>query len=204
MEDPQSPWKTRDSALPRKWLVLYLPSSAIYHPIQVASEGPISCLWELRRHSYTWGFKLLWGNNFFNPHRRAKAEKLCGRYTETMANNSYSGVKNSMVEANHDAEFGCTLKELRSLMELRGAEALSKIGETYGDIQGLCSRLKTSPIEGKVTFSLKLWAADRIRWIPRWVFRALPVFIAMCFEPFGRGCHRTVINSADTLTSLPW
>lgn len=71
-----------------------------------------------------------------------------------MANNSYSGVKNSMVEANHDGEFGCTLKELRSLMELRGAEAISKIGETYGDIQGLCNRLKTSPIDGIVTLSL--------------------------------------------------
>ncbi|KAM6895353.1 plasma membrane calcium-transporting ATPase 1 isoform 2-T2 [Xenentodon cancila] len=65
-----------------------------------------------------------------------------------MANNSYSGVKNSLVEANHDAEFGCTLKELRSLMELRGAEAINKIGESYGDVQGLCNRLKTSPIDG--------------------------------------------------------
>ncbi|XP_068442911.1 plasma membrane calcium-transporting ATPase 1 isoform X2 [Clinocottus analis] len=65
-----------------------------------------------------------------------------------MANNSYSGVKNSMVEANHDGEFGCTLKELRSLMELRGAEALGKIGDSYEDTQGLCSRLKTSPIDG--------------------------------------------------------
>ncbi|KAF6733896.1 Plasma membrane calcium-transporting ATPase 3 [Oryzias melastigma] len=65
-----------------------------------------------------------------------------------MANNSYSGVKNSLVEANHDAEFGCTLKELRSLMELRGAEAISKLGESYGDTQGLCNRLKTSPTDG--------------------------------------------------------
>ncbi|AWO98082.1 Calcium-transporting ATPase isoform 3 [Scophthalmus maximus] len=65
-----------------------------------------------------------------------------------MANNSYSGVKNSMVEANHDGEFGCTLKDLRSLMELRGAEAISKIGESYGDVQGLCGRLKTSPVDG--------------------------------------------------------
>uniref|UniRef100_A0A672ZJ77 Calcium-transporting ATPase n=1 Tax=Sphaeramia orbicularis TaxID=375764 RepID=A0A672ZJ77_9TELE len=65
-----------------------------------------------------------------------------------MANNSYSGVKNSMMEANHDGEFGCTLKELRSLMELRGAEAISKIGESYGDVQGLCNRLKTSPTDG--------------------------------------------------------
>ncbi|XP_053719673.1 plasma membrane calcium-transporting ATPase 1a isoform X1 [Synchiropus splendidus] len=65
-----------------------------------------------------------------------------------MANNSYSGVKNSILEANHDGEFGCTLKELRSLMELRGTEAITKIGESYGDIQGLCNRLKTSPIDG--------------------------------------------------------
>lgn len=67
-----------------------------------------------------------------------------------MANNSYSGVKNSLMEANHDGEFGCTLKELRSLMELRGAEAITKISETYGDTQGLCSRLKTSAIDGTV------------------------------------------------------
>lgn len=73
-----------------------------------------------------------------------------------MANNSYSGVKNSMVEANHDGEFGCTLKELRSLMELRGAEALSKIGETYEDTQGLCNRLKTSPVDGKVMLIVAL------------------------------------------------
>lgn len=71
-----------------------------------------------------------------------------------MANNSYSGVKNSMVEANHDGEFGCTLKELRSLMELRGTEAIGKIGETYADVQGLCSRLKTSPIDGNVSTTL--------------------------------------------------
>uniref|UniRef100_A0AAQ4NPY8 Calcium-transporting ATPase n=1 Tax=Gasterosteus aculeatus aculeatus TaxID=481459 RepID=A0AAQ4NPY8_GASAC len=65
-----------------------------------------------------------------------------------MANNSYSGVKNSMAEANHDGEFGCTLKELRSLMELRGAEAIGLIGDSYEDVHGLCNRLKTSPVDG--------------------------------------------------------
>uniref|UniRef100_A0A672KFH3 Calcium-transporting ATPase n=1 Tax=Sinocyclocheilus grahami TaxID=75366 RepID=A0A672KFH3_SINGR len=65
-----------------------------------------------------------------------------------MANNSYSGVKNSVAEPNHDGEFGCSLKELRSLMELRGAEGLHKIQETYGDVNGLCNRLKTSPVDG--------------------------------------------------------
>uniref|UniRef100_A0A671S4R6 Calcium-transporting ATPase n=1 Tax=Sinocyclocheilus anshuiensis TaxID=1608454 RepID=A0A671S4R6_9TELE len=68
--------------------------------------------------------------------------------TGDMANNSYSGVKNSVAEPNHDGEFGCSLKELRSLMELRGAEGLHKIQETYGDVNGLCNRLKTSPVDG--------------------------------------------------------
>ncbi|TST22565.1 Plasma membrane calcium-transporting ATPase 1 [Bagarius yarrelli] len=65
-----------------------------------------------------------------------------------MANNSYSGVKNSVAEPNHDGEFGCSLKELRSLMELRGAEGLHKIQDSYGDVNGLCNRLKTSPVDG--------------------------------------------------------
>lgn len=38
-------------------------------------------------------------------------------------------------------------------MELRGAEAISKLGESYGDTQGLCNRLKTSPADGNVTFT---------------------------------------------------
>uniref|UniRef100_A0A8C7TY35 Calcium-transporting ATPase n=1 Tax=Oncorhynchus mykiss TaxID=8022 RepID=A0A8C7TY35_ONCMY len=65
---------------------------------------------------------------------------------DIMANNSYSGVKNSTT--NHHGDFGCSLKDLRSLMELRGAEAIGKIGESYGDVQGLCTRLKTSPVDG--------------------------------------------------------
>ncbi|XP_008047836.1 plasma membrane calcium-transporting ATPase 3 isoform X1 [Carlito syrichta] len=51
-------------------------------------------------------------------------------------------------DAPHAGGFGCTLAELRSLMELRGAEALQKIQEAYGDVSGLCRRLKTSPTEG--------------------------------------------------------
>uniref|UniRef100_A0A8B9JM14 Calcium-transporting ATPase n=1 Tax=Astyanax mexicanus TaxID=7994 RepID=A0A8B9JM14_ASTMX len=65
-----------------------------------------------------------------------------------MANNSYSGVKNSVAEPNHEGEFGCSLKELRGLMELRGTEGIRKIQETYADVNGLCSRLKTSPVDG--------------------------------------------------------
>lgn len=41
------------------------------------------------------------------------------------------------------------MEELRSLMELRGTEAVVKIKETYGDTEAICRRLKTSPIEGR-------------------------------------------------------
>ncbi|NXP32332.1 AT2B1 ATPase, partial [Leiothrix lutea] len=66
-----------------------------------------------------------------------------------MANNSvaYSSVKNAVKEASH-GDFGVTLAELRSLMELRAADALHKIQECYGDVHGICTKLKTSPNEG--------------------------------------------------------
>ncbi|NXQ82920.1 AT2B1 ATPase, partial [Nyctibius grandis] len=66
-----------------------------------------------------------------------------------MANNSvaYSGVKNAVKEGNH-GDFGVTLAELRSLMELRATDALHKIQECYGDVHGICAKLKTSPNEG--------------------------------------------------------
>ncbi|XP_041431055.1 plasma membrane calcium-transporting ATPase 3 isoform X2 [Xenopus laevis] len=56
--------------------------------------------------------------------------------------------KNQRREQNHAGGFGCTLQELRSLMELRGAEAIQKIQDSYSDVNGLCRRLKTSPTEG--------------------------------------------------------
>ncbi|XP_069793369.1 plasma membrane calcium-transporting ATPase 2 isoform X2 [Narcine bancroftii] len=56
--------------------------------------------------------------------------------------------KNQRSESNHAGEFGCSLNELRSLMEVRGSEAVQKIQDTYGDINGFCRRLKTSPTEG--------------------------------------------------------
>ncbi|CAI5695325.1 plasma membrane calcium-transporting ATPase 1 isoform X4 [Oreochromis niloticus] len=48
----------------------------------------------------------------------------------------------------HESEFGCSKEELCLLMELRGEEAVAKICECYGDVNGLCARLKTSPIRG--------------------------------------------------------
>ncbi|XP_071753885.1 plasma membrane calcium-transporting ATPase 2 isoform X6 [Centroberyx gerrardi] len=62
--------------------------------------------------------------------------------------NSDFYAKNQRNEGNHAAIFGCSVMELRSLMELRGTEAVVKIQEDYGDLEGLCTRLKTSPTEG--------------------------------------------------------
>uniref|UniRef100_A0A7N9AVP0 Calcium-transporting ATPase n=1 Tax=Mastacembelus armatus TaxID=205130 RepID=A0A7N9AVP0_9TELE len=66
-----------------------------------------------------------------------------------MANNTADHPPgNSVAEGNHDGDFGVTMTDLRDLMELRSAEAVNKIRDTYGDVQGICRRLKTSPIEG--------------------------------------------------------
>ncbi|XP_046881005.1 plasma membrane calcium-transporting ATPase 2-like isoform X1 [Hypomesus transpacificus] len=66
-----------------------------------------------------------------------------------MANNTTDHPPgNSVAEGNHEGDFGCTVMDLRDLMELRSTEAVTKIGDSYGDVQGLCRRLKTSPIEG--------------------------------------------------------
>ncbi|XP_039653413.1 plasma membrane calcium-transporting ATPase 2 isoform X2 [Perca fluviatilis] len=67
-----------------------------------------------------------------------------------MGDMSNSGfyAKNQRNEDNHAAGFGCSVMELRSLMELRGTEAVVKLQEDYTGVEGLCKRLKTSPTEG--------------------------------------------------------
>uniref|UniRef100_A0A671TST7 Calcium-transporting ATPase n=1 Tax=Sparus aurata TaxID=8175 RepID=A0A671TST7_SPAAU len=45
-------------------------------------------------------------------------------------------------------DFVVTVNELRELMELRGVDALQKVQDSYGDTEGLCQRLQTSPTEG--------------------------------------------------------
>lgn len=54
---------------------------------------------------------------------------------------------NSVAES-YEGEFGCTLMNLRKLMELRAADAVTQISAHYGGVQEICARLKTSPIEG--------------------------------------------------------
>ena len=55
---------------------------------------------------------------------------------------------NSIIES-HEGEFGCTVMDLRKLMELRSTDAINQINVHYGGVMNLCSRLKTNPVEGK-------------------------------------------------------
>lgn len=45
-------------------------------------------------------------------------------------------------------EYGCSVDELRTLMEYRGAEAREKLDVEYDGVEGLCRRLKTDPSNG--------------------------------------------------------
>ncbi|XP_041084164.1 plasma membrane calcium-transporting ATPase 1-like isoform X1 [Polyodon spathula] len=66
-----------------------------------------------------------------------------------MANNMVAHPPgNSVAEGNHEGEFGCSVADLRGLMELRTGEAVANIKDRFDDVQGICRRLKTSPIEG--------------------------------------------------------
>ncbi|KAF4796739.1 hypothetical protein TURU_081686 [Turdus rufiventris] len=56
---------------------------------------------------------------------------------------------NSVAEGNHEGDFGCSMVELRNLMELRSAEAVARLNDSYGGVHNVCKRLKTSPVEGQ-------------------------------------------------------
>lgn len=69
---------------------------------------------------------------------------------------------NSVAEGNHEGDFGCSMVELRNLMELRSAEAVARLNDSYGSVQNVCKRLKTSPVEGKWL----LCAGGPLAWVP--------------------------------------
>uniref|UniRef100_A0A8C1UXI1 Calcium-transporting ATPase n=1 Tax=Cyprinus carpio TaxID=7962 RepID=A0A8C1UXI1_CYPCA len=65
-----------------------------------------------------------------------------------LSNIDFHPKKPGMDKGDHEGDFGVTVEELSSLMELRGPEALQKIQENYTDTETLCHRLKTSPADG--------------------------------------------------------
>ncbi|CAD7680091.1 unnamed protein product [Nyctereutes procyonoides] len=54
---------------------------------------------------------------------------------------------NSVVES-REGDFGCTVMDLRKLMELRSTDGVEQIRVHYGGVVSLCGRLKTNPVEG--------------------------------------------------------
>ncbi|XP_073416860.1 plasma membrane calcium-transporting ATPase 4 isoform X1 [Dendrobates tinctorius] len=66
-----------------------------------------------------------------------------------MANNSTDHhPSNSVNDGSYEGDFGCSVQELRDLMELRSGEAVNRIRDNYGGVSSICRRLKTSPVEG--------------------------------------------------------
>ena len=50
--------------------------------------------------------------------------------------------------------YGVTLKELRELMECRGAEGIARVRDHYGGVHGLANKLNSSEENGKTYFYL--------------------------------------------------
>ena len=54
------------------------------------------------------------------------------------------------------SRFGISLKQLRDLMEYRGAEGVQKLNEELGGVKGLIAKLNTSETNGKKSFIMIL------------------------------------------------
>ncbi|TNN45562.1 Plasma membrane calcium-transporting ATPase 3 [Liparis tanakae] len=116
-----------------------------------------------------------------------------------MANNSVRGSKRGRHGeadrgADRDAEFGCSLKELCVLMELRGEVSMNKITTSYGDVAGLCTRLRTSPVQGPAPR-----ARPRLRFslsVARWPKSSVSLGTSVC-SVFGFRTQRHEGNEDD-------
>jgi len=53
-------------------------------------------------------------------------------------------------DASASGRFGCSVKELKELMTLRGHEGYQKLQDDYrpGGVLEICRRLRTSPVNG--------------------------------------------------------
>nr|CAB3224470.1 plasma membrane calcium-transporting ATPase 3 [Phallusia mammillata] len=56
-----------------------------------------------------------------------------------------------LVNQDEDTGFGCSLNDLRTLMECRGSEGIERITRNFSNVHGLCKQLKTSPTDGLTT-----------------------------------------------------
>jgi hypothetical protein len=75
--------------------------------------------------------------------------------------------------------FGCTLKELRELMELRGHDACERIRQEYGTVNEICRRLNTSATDGRFDLSRTVKAALLYD-----IYIYIYIYINVCDESF--------------------
>lgn len=115
-----------------------------------------------------------------------------------------------------EGDFGCTVMDLRKLMELRSADAMNQINVHYGGVMSLCSRLKTNPVEGKGrgrSRGRRTGAgAGGVRrpWLPEKAFRE-PSPVCLCGGTRGladaakaaEGCCAPDVTCGDSGVALP-
>ncbi|XP_015106831.1 plasma membrane calcium-transporting ATPase 4 isoform X3 [Vicugna pacos] len=65
-----------------------------------------------------------------------------------MTNPSGHALPANSIAESRDRDFGCTVMDLRRLMELRSTDAINHINAHYGGVMDLCAELKTNPVEG--------------------------------------------------------
>ncbi|XP_064333112.1 plasma membrane calcium-transporting ATPase 4 isoform X5 [Camelus dromedarius] len=65
-----------------------------------------------------------------------------------MTNPSGHALPANSIAESRDGDFGCTVMDLRRLMELRSTDAINHISAHYGGVMDLCAELKTNPVEG--------------------------------------------------------
>ena len=56
--------------------------------------------------------------------------------------------------------YGVTLKELRELMECRGAEGIARVRDHYGGVHGLANKLNSSEENGKTILEILLLISE--------------------------------------------
>ena len=71
------------------------------------------------------------------------------------------------------SRFGISLKQLRDLMEYRGAEGVQKLNEELGGVKGLIAKLNTSETNGKKSFIMILGFAKGKDW--KGLFVGVPI-----------------------------
>ena len=81
------------------------------------------------------------------PHSDAEHHPPHQQHQQPLQQN-FSG-KTPMNVTPSNSLFGCTVRELKDLMEFRGLDAVARLRNKYGTTDELCRRLLVQPTEGE-------------------------------------------------------